>query len=124
MGFNFLGDTTEMDELRDPYGLIVFVLQGVEGQTLKRLSEFVYTGVCWFNQKDTTNILLSLLNTNCKPDMQLLKQEDDTFNLRMLDKNEGDREEREKTNTTRRMAEVSESEQEEIEKARQETKNE
>ena len=122
--FNFLGDTTEMDELRDPYGLIVFVLQGVEGQTLKRLSEFLYTGVCWFNQKDTTNNILSLLNNNCKPDMQLLKQEDDTFDLRMLDENEGDREEREEKSTTGSMVDDTESEEEETEKTRQETKDE
>merc|ERR1712029_178082 len=57
--FNFLGETTDMEELRDPYGLIVFVLQGVKGQTLKGISDFLYTGVCLVHSNHTKNNVLS-----------------------------------------------------------------
>jgi len=110
--FSLVGNTTHLDQCRDPYGLVVVVLQGVKRQTLKGLSEFLYTGVCCVRSSDTKDNVLSLLD-NCNPDMQSLKleeetenreevnikvkQEDDKFDLRMLDElSEGEAEEEER----------------------------
>merc|ERR1712029_196095 len=101
--FSLVGNTTDLDQWRDPYGLIVFVLQGVKKQTLEGLYEFLYTGVCSVYSSDTMNNILSLLH-NCEPDIESFKQqeeetqdvsvtikrEDEAFDLRMLDGNDGE----------------------------------
>jgi len=48
---------------------LVLVLQGVEAQTLRGLSELLYTGGCWFDSRDARDNVLSLLD-NCESDRQ------------------------------------------------------
>merc|ERR1712029_142523 len=102
-----------------------FVLQGVNSQTLEGLSEFLYTGVCCVRSSDTRDNVLSLVN-NCNPDVQSfkreketedreevninIKQEDETFDLTMLDElSKAEEKERKSKNARKRMNDDSES---------------
>jgi len=70
--FAMFGDIKSVEELRDPYGLMVIILQEVKMQTLKDLSDFLYTGLCLVDSNDAKDNLLSLLN-NCEADIRPYK---------------------------------------------------
>ena len=62
---NLLDAFGSVEELRDPFGTLVIVLQGVKSETLKALAQLLYTGECCIKSekaKETlTNIIASEL---------------------------------------------------------------
>ena len=77
------------DDLRDPMGGFPFILPGVDPETLKALSELLYTGECLIKSDEKKDMLVSLLAPDLsgltvefcdiKPDIQT--QADVTFDI-------------------------------------------
>ena len=54
-------DSTGIEELRDPFGSLVIVLQEVEEETLQSLAELLYTGECFIKSEEATETLTEIL---------------------------------------------------------------
>ena len=44
--FEQMGNPDDLAELRDPFGRLVFLMHGIDGWSLKALSNLIYTGKC------------------------------------------------------------------------------
>ena len=54
-------DSASIEELRDPFGTLVIVLQGVKSQTLKALAQLLYTGECCIKSEKAKETLTNIL---------------------------------------------------------------
>ena len=50
-------DSTGIEKMRDPFGSLVIVLQGVEEETLQALAQLLYTGECFIKSEEVKEIL-------------------------------------------------------------------
>jgi len=54
-------DSTSIEELRDPYGSLVIILQGVDHETLQAISHLLYTGECQIASEEIMQALTQIL---------------------------------------------------------------
>ena len=69
-------DSTSIEELRDPFGSLVIVLQDVDKETLQALAQLLYTGECIIQSEEGKETLTEILalgvtsELSCSPDVQ------------------------------------------------------
>ena len=54
-------EATVIEEMRDPFGTLVIVLQGVQGETLMALAQLLYTGECLIQSEGAEETLKEIL---------------------------------------------------------------
>ena len=84
-------DSTSVEGLRDPFGSLVIILQGVEHETLQAVSNLLYTGECQITSEKSKQALAQILASSVtsqllgaskiKKELVDIKSEDDDIDV-------------------------------------------
>jgi len=75
-------DSSAIEELRDPFGRLLIVLQDVKQETLNALSQLLYTGECFIESDESHENLTDLLASSVTKAMEIpIKKEVNTIRL-------------------------------------------
>ena len=62
-------DSASIEEMRDPFGQLVIVLQGVRGETLQALAHLLYTGECFVKSEEEKMALTKVLGSSINAEL-------------------------------------------------------